>query len=148
MQKEEMMLTRIYRAENEIDQLRTYSIAEIPELLGIPVAKETMDANVLEFYSSVSIGHQTGWLVAFTSEFMKDISHIGDKKKEGRILNAIIEICEQPIEPRGDTVKPLSGPLKGRWRFRIGDYRLVYCPDDSKHVVYLLLIDTRGDVYG
>jgi mRNA-degrading endonuclease RelE of RelBE toxin-antitoxin system len=52
-----------------------------------------------------------------------------------------------PIQPRGDTVKSLSGQLNGLWRFRIGDYRLIYKPQINEHVVILLLVSSRADAY-
>ena len=30
------------------------------------------------------------------------------------------------MELKGDTNKPLSGSLTGLWRYRIGDYRLIF----------------------
>ena len=57
--------------------------------------------------------------------FRKQIEPV-DKKLQGRILLAITELTAQPNVLRGDTVKPLQGDLNGYWRYRIGDYRLVY----------------------
>jgi hypothetical protein len=47
-----------------------------------------------------------------------------DRKLQGRILEALVEITKNPTEVRGDTVKPLTGDLKGFWRYRVGDYRI------------------------
>lgn len=83
------------------------------------------------------------WLVYFAHKFIKNLSQIGDKRKEGRILGAITEISKNPIEPRGKTVIPIG---EGKWRYRIGNYRLIYRPDIENHIVFLLLIRTRGDI--
>jgi mRNA interferase RelE/StbE len=40
----------------------------------------------------------------------------------------------------------LRGDLKGRWRMRIGDYRIIYSIHVNK--VLILLIGNRRDIYG
>ena len=67
------------------------------------------------------------WFIGMSSSFSKDINKI-DRKLQGRILEALNEITQNPVSLRGDTVKPLSGELEGCWRYRIGDYRLIYSP--------------------
>jgi mRNA-degrading endonuclease RelE of RelBE toxin-antitoxin system len=67
-------------------------------------------------------------MVIFSEDFIKSVAKI-DKKLQGRILEALAKITEAPTTIIGDTVKPLSGDLKGLWRYRIGDYRLVYDPN-------------------
>lgn len=86
------------------------------------------------------------WPIAFTPGFRKSISDI-DKKLQGRVLAAISEISEKPVLPHGDTRKPLGADLKGLWRYRVGDYRLVYRPDEEKHLVILLEFAARGGIY-
>ena len=70
-----------------------------------------------------------------------------DRKIQGRILAAISDLSEAPLTPHGDTVKPLGGEMKGLWRYRVGDYRLVYQPREPLHIVVLLLFAARGDAY-
>jgi mRNA interferase RelE/StbE len=51
--------------------------------------------------------------------------------------------CFARIEsgPRqGNNVKALAGPLAGHWRYRIGDYRVVYSIDDESRVVSVVAI--------
>ncbi|MGQ0592840.1 MAG: type II toxin-antitoxin system RelE family toxin [Gammaproteobacteria bacterium] len=86
------------------------------------------------------------WRFVLSDKFIKSIQN-ADKKLQGRILEAITKIAEAPTIPVGDTVKPLAADLKGLWRYRIGDYRLVYDPNpDEKHVT-LLWFDNRGAAY-
>lgn len=87
------------------------------------------------------------WSVRFTTEFIKSIKNI-DKKLKGRILEAVEKLSLEPCEMIGDTIKPLSDDLKGLWRYRIGDYRLLYIPEDTKHQVILMSFGPRGGVYG
>lgn len=42
--------------------------------------------------------------------------------------------------------RPLRGDLKGRWRMRMGDYRIIYSIGTNK--VLILLIGNRRDIYG
>lgn len=51
-------------------------------------------------------------------------------------------------DPRaGNNVKPLKGPLAGRWRYRVGDHRIVYSIDDSSRIISVITIAHRKDVY-
>lgn len=86
------------------------------------------------------------WHFVLSDDFIKSIERI-DKKLQGRALEAITKIAQSPTTVVGDTVKPLTADLKGLWRYRVGDYRLVYAPDvDEKHIT-LLSFEARGDVY-
>ncbi|MBD2207556.1 type II toxin-antitoxin system RelE/ParE family toxin [Calothrix sp. FACHB-1219] len=86
------------------------------------------------------------WLIIMTNEFIKDIQEI-DRKLQGRILEAITYISQKPLESMGDTVKPLTGDLKGMWRYRIGDHRLVYIPLVESKKVILITFASRKEVY-
>lgn len=86
------------------------------------------------------------WGLRMTSGFRKCIKEL-DKNLRGRMLDAISDISEHPMELRGDTIKPLTGELKGFWRYRVGDYRLVYFPDPSARRVDLVSVGGRGGIY-
>jgi mRNA-degrading endonuclease RelE of RelBE toxin-antitoxin system len=81
-----------------------------------------------------------------TDQFSKDIDNI-DRKLQGRILQALTKIQKEPIKQAGDTLKPLSGDLRGFWRFRIGDFRLIYHPDPVSGHISLIAFAGRGGVY-
>lgn len=58
--------------------------------------------------------------------------------------------CYEIIErlrkwPDVSGAKPLRGELKGCFRIRTGDWRIVYRPEGS--VVWIVRIDNRKDVY-
>jgi mRNA-degrading endonuclease RelE of RelBE toxin-antitoxin system len=86
------------------------------------------------------------WYIGMSSNFSKAISKI-DRKLQGRILEALAHITESPTTIRGDTVKPLTGELKGCWRYRLGDYRLIYSPDQSSGDITLLAFASRGSIF-
>ncbi len=51
-------------------------------------------------------------------------------------------------EPRlHPNVKRLKARPKGYWRYRVGDYRVVYRIDEGQCLVILVLITHRKDVY-
>jgi mRNA-degrading endonuclease RelE of RelBE toxin-antitoxin system len=86
------------------------------------------------------------WYVGMSKEFAKQISGI-DRKLQGRILEALTNLTSNPVQTRGDTVKPLTGDFQGCWRYRIGDYRLIYSPDKSTGDITLLAFAARGAAY-
>jgi mRNA-degrading endonuclease RelE of RelBE toxin-antitoxin system len=85
------------------------------------------------------------WFVGMDPKFIKNVP--SDKKLAGRVLEALTEICVEPMKQKGDTVKPLEGDLKGLWRYRIADWRLVYRPDPQQRRITLLSFESRGSVY-
>lgn len=93
-----------------------------------------------------AVPKEPDWDLGLSSEFRKAIRGI-DRKLQGRILQAIDYISTKPTVPQGDTVKPLGGELKGLWRYRIGDYRLLYRPDPDNGRVVLVTFVARGAAY-
>ena len=86
------------------------------------------------------------WFVGFAKTFKDDLSST-DRKLQGRILEALAKIVDAPMQLIGDTEKPLTGDLAGFWRYRIGDFRLVYYPDPKSGNITLYHFSARGDVY-
>ncbi len=87
------------------------------------------------------------WCLAFTVSFTRAISSI-DRSLQGRVLLALAEISANPDQQKGDTIKALTAEHTGLWRYRIGDYRLVYRPDAQNRMVILMDFASRGGVYG
>ena len=86
------------------------------------------------------------WFIGMSDSFIKNTRNI-DAKIRGRILQAIANIMKAPIKKKGNTVKPLVGEMKGLWRYRFGDFRIIYQPDISTKHILLLAFDSRGSVY-
>ncbi len=125
-------LKAILRAEREVPLLQSHRIEDLPHVL--------MGANVAR---AEFVCRPEEWLFSMTSEFRKDC--VKNKSLASRVLGSILEICRDPMKPRGDTVKPLSGHLKGKWRYRIADYRIVYLPNPANRTIYLLKASPRGE---
>lgn len=51
--------------------------------------------------------------------------------------------CHDPFQ----NGKELKGNLKGQWRYRIGDYRILTEVIDDKLIILVLTIGHRRDVY-
>lgn len=69
-----------------------------------------------------------------------------DKPLRNRIHEAIKGLLLTP--PQGD-IKPMQGKPEGRYRLRVGGYRVVYRYDQDGTMVVLFIIDVgpRGDIY-
>jgi len=65
-----------------------------------------------------------------------------DKKRRDNIIEAIQGI------PQGD-IKPMEGKPEGRYRLRIGSYRVIFRYDKNGNmvIVVVLEISPRGDAY-
>ncbi len=87
------------------------------------------------------------WMIGMSQDFLKATQSI-DRKLQGRILEALTEISQNPTIVKGDTIKPLSKEFKGLWRYRLGDYRLIYQPLPDKMQILLVDFSTRAAAYG
>ena len=58
-----------------------------------------------------------------------------------------LEIVERVLAADPRAGKPLTGPYKGLWRFRLGDYRIIYLIEQARLTVFVLRIRHRKDVY-
>lgn len=69
-----------------------------------------------------------------------------DRPTKQRIKAGIEGLTEWP--PKGD-IRILQGYSDGRKRLRIGKYRIIYnyLPSGKIEVLYIINVDTRGDVY-
>ncbi len=62
------------------------------------------------------------------------------KNERIRVVKAIESL------PNGEDIKKLKGH-KDLFRLRVGDYRIIYMVDNGKLIVYVIDIDSRGNVY-
>lgn len=71
------------------------------------------------------------------------------RQQQKAIANAFNHLCTiSPFRhPNPTVIKPLRGPRKGQWRYRIGAIRIVYTVDKETRTIQIVAIDTRGDVY-
>lgn len=69
-----------------------------------------------------------------------------DRPTKQRIKRAIEGLTQTP--PKGD-IKLLQGYTDGRKRLRVGKYRIIYnyLQDGGIEILYIIEVDSRGDIY-
>lgn len=81
-----------------------------------------------------------------------DYSEIAKKKlkkldqSESKLIAEYMREIETLEDPR-TRGKPLKGNLKGLWRYRVEDYRLICEIQDDKLIILVLKIDHRKKIY-
>jgi mRNA interferase RelE/StbE len=58
-----------------------------------------------------------------------------------------IATTDNPRDFGRDFGKALTGSLKGRWRFRVGDYRIICSIKDDRLIVLVIDLGHRREVY-
>ena len=67
-----------------------------------------------------------------------------DRQTEQPVRTRFVQLAEDPFDPR------LSAPLTQRAgvrKSRVGGWRILFTVDRDAEVVYVLTVDTRGQVY-
>ena len=82
--------------------------------------------------------------VIFADKARKEFLKL-DKPIQKQIQTFIVKL--QGLEDPRSSGKALAGNLAGRWRYRIGDYRLVCEIDDEKIIITILRIGHRKNIY-
>lgn len=85
------------------------------------------------------------WFITHKPAYDTDFIELS-KELQKRATHAHAELEQDPITPRGNTIVPLRG-WENLWRYRFGDYRLIYAADPAHNVVQLLAIGPRKDVH-
>jgi len=70
-----------------------------------------------------------------------------DRATRRRIKEALrdLEKADRPLlQPR---VRPVTGKLKGDYRVRVGDWRVLLTPERESKVLWVYAILPRGDAY-
>ncbi|MFH1077053.1 MAG: type II toxin-antitoxin system RelE/ParE family toxin [Pseudomonadota bacterium] len=80
--------------------------------------------------------------ISFARSATKELEKL-DNKTIQRILAKIEALSN---EPRPTNCKKLQGE-ENFWRIRIGNYRIIYSIYDKKHIVDIIAIRHRSEVY-
>lgn len=83
--------------------------------------------------------------VILTDRAIKQLKKL-DKSTTRMVLGWIRKNLEGCTDPRKHG-KPLVGNHAGKWRYRVGDYRLLAEIVDNEIVIYIINIGHRRDVY-
>ena len=85
------------------------------------------------------------YTVVFSKDALKDLKKL-DKHTASLILGWVrknLEGCENPrLHGKG-----LTANLSGKWRYRVGDYRLLAEIQEDKVVILMLRIGHRSEIY-
>jgi mRNA interferase RelE/StbE len=86
-----------------------------------------------------------GWRVEFDRAAVRDLRKLG-VDAERRILRYLRERISASDDPRRFG-HALTGDLKGLWRYRIDDYRIVAAIEDDRCVVLVVAVGHRREIY-
>jgi mRNA interferase RelE/StbE len=78
---------------------------------------------------------------ALTKNFLRELKKLPENVKK-RVLTAVDELIRNPF-----LGVRLRGELKGKWRLRIGKYRVVYRIDQTSQLVIFLDTGLRKKIY-
>ena len=70
-----------------------------------------------------------------------------DFKIQERLKEALRKLEAEDNPLQANNVRPLLGELKGDYRLRVGEYRVLFTPDKNKLILYVYAILPRGDAY-
>jgi len=85
------------------------------------------------------------WRVEWEDEAVKEI-----KKLDARARRNIVRFLREKIATEDDPRRfgdPLRKDLKGLWKYRIGDYRIICSIEDKRVVVLVVRVGHRSCVY-
>lgn len=80
--------------------------------------------------------------VEYAKSVAKDLKPLPKKIRE-----RALDVVEKVLAADPFQGKPLSGSYKGFYRFRMGDYRIVYSIEKQKLVIAVLRMRHRKDAY-
>jgi mRNA interferase RelE/StbE len=85
------------------------------------------------------------WRVEFDRDAVRDLRRLGEPSRSA-ILRYLRERIATAEDPRRFG-KPLIGDLKGLWRYRVGDCRIVAKIEDHRLLVLVVTVGNRRGVY-
>ena len=76
-----------------------------------------------------------------TKRFQKEFNKL-DEKVRGRIRKRVVELKDEPY-----LGVPLTAQFKGKYKLRVGDYRVIYEIDFQNSRIFLVAVGPRKNVY-
>ena len=80
--------------------------------------------------------------IEYARGVVKDLKSLPKKFRE-----KALEVIEKVLAADPRQGRPLAGAYQGLWKYRIGDYRIIYSVEDPRLVIFVLRIRHRKDVY-
>lgn len=69
------------------------------------------------------------------------------KKLPPKLQNAFFRCFEKLEENPFLLLEPLHGPLKGKWKLVLGNFRIICSADVNNKVIKIIFVKLRGDAY-
>jgi mRNA interferase RelE/StbE len=85
------------------------------------------------------------WKIEFDNRARKELRKL-DPQIQDRILKWLRQTLATDKDPRR-LGKSLKGRMKGLWRYRVGDYRIISQIQDENILILVVRIGHRGDIY-
>lgn len=85
------------------------------------------------------------WRVEFDRDAARELRKLGDAA-ERQVLRYLRERIATSDNPRRFG-RALTRDLKGLWRYRVGDYRIVASIEDNRFIVLVVAVGHRREVY-
>jgi mRNA interferase RelE/StbE len=89
---------------------------------------------------------EKNWHVELSRSSLKALKRL-EKTPSSRILDRLEKLGEAENPLRDKDVRPLEGKLKGFYRLRVGEYRIIFELDPDNRRIGLLAIVPRGRGY-
>lgn len=85
------------------------------------------------------------WGIEFSPECEKEWDRL-DSSVQKRMLDFLSERIQRNEDPRL-LAKPLAGNMKHFWRYRVGDYRIVWELKEKEMIISVVRVAHRRHVY-
>ena len=91
-------------------------------------------------------GEKSEWDIFRTPSFKKSLKKISKNLIE-QLEECLEEIILDPRKSLPPKIEPLTGNKKGLWRYKLGEYRILYEPDLDTRLLTFIAIGTRQNFY-
>ncbi|HUH64810.1 MAG TPA: type II toxin-antitoxin system RelE/ParE family toxin [Syntrophales bacterium] len=81
--------------------------------------------------------------VVWHEKALDDLKGIDKQQAKAIVEKARTYLSKDPLS----LGKPLKGMFKGLYRYRFGDYRIIYAIDRKEKLIIVLKIGARKDIY-
>jgi mRNA interferase RelE/StbE len=85
------------------------------------------------------------WRIVLSDKSPKQLDKMG--RKEAQIIEAFLFKRLQSMENPRSIGAALTGVYAGRWKYRVGDYRIIAKIEDQTITILVVAIGHRSDVY-
>jgi mRNA interferase RelE/StbE len=83
------------------------------------------------------------WTIKFKEDCQKEFN-----KLDYVVQQRIIRYLHERVKPEPKRIgEPLAGDMKGFWRYRVGDYRIIAKLYDGELMLLAVRVAKRADVY-